>query len=429
MVCHDDRRAGKRFRELLNEPGLVPYVETNGVLGRETLFAIANGCEIVNRAARKLHGRVSRVVAVEPEIRPERRAEESHPVNLTAGPVQHAYVGRRGGLEPFRDANVVVIVLMVAGHVDDGHVAKLLRRPFDTAGPNADIAGEYDDVSIGPRRFEIAELGMQVAPEYAVSSWLCRDGRGAIYHRVYVGIQARSDPPGDTQRVVQCYRGHLREKVVIHSPSGAESYPSQPCRTAYRVARAACLVCWLALPLSAAAFDVSLTKTEYLPGEPLQIECRWPQEPPERAGLVTVAPFAAGAAGSGEDERVVPGTYFEYSRQFSQSNCIDLRAPWRPGNFRLEVRADTTPPTPVRNIAITVLELPQDKLLNFVDVEYRDPLGAGNDGDYIVYDLTFGEDRCYPSHLWWGEGKQDVAVFLVGTQHRRGLPRTSTGTC
>lgn len=72
-------------------------------------------------------------------------------------------IGRRSGSQFIREADVVVVVLVIAGNVNDSSLTELSRRPLDAACADADVTGENDDVGVSLRRIEFVEFRVQVA--------------------------------------------------------------------------------------------------------------------------------------------------------------------------------------------------------------------------------------------------------------------------
>ena len=81
---------------------------------------------------------------------------------------------------------------------------------------------------------------------------------------------------------------------------------------------------------SAYGLSFELEGSEFLPGEPLEITCVWPSEPPESvAGNITFVFYHVGGSEAGE--RTVPSMGSSYYSIYQNPDCTALRAPPVPG--------------------------------------------------------------------------------------------------
>lgn len=149
------------------------------------------------------------------------------------------------------------------------------------------------------------------------------------------------------------------------------------------------------LPAAAMAFDFDLTKETYLPGEPLNIRCLWPAGPAKGGSIVNFVPFADLSAND-TPERAVPSGHFIYNSRFGVSDCIDLRAPFAPGTYRLEAIVSASQPFSTSK-RLNVADLPAQDVLTFRGSSYvEDAEWHLDNGNWFTYDITLTDDRCVP---------------------------------
>ena len=78
--------------------------------------------------------------------------------------------GRRGP-QSIDQFEFVIVVLVVARHIDDRCTRELARRPLNARCPNADVTSQHDDLCVGSRRSEVGKLRVEVtAPINLVSA-------------------------------------------------------------------------------------------------------------------------------------------------------------------------------------------------------------------------------------------------------------------
>jgi len=71
-------------------------------------------------------------------------------------------VSRRGTVTLVCAADVVPVILVIAGNVNHQSVRPVIRGPFYAAGANTDIAGENDNIRVRSWRIEVGKLRVQV---------------------------------------------------------------------------------------------------------------------------------------------------------------------------------------------------------------------------------------------------------------------------
>jgi hypothetical protein len=155
------------------------------------------------------------------------------------------------------------------------------------------------------------------------------------------------------------------------------------------------------------SFSFTLDKNTYMPGEPMQIICSWPDEVPDYANWIQFYSIDNSGDYAGED--VPPGAQISYHDMFQKKRCVELRAPWRPGQFVVKAAIFDKP---LDQKIITVTDLPEIDELTFVGIQDRFNPEVSVSGSFFAYDLKFSSDRCYPDNNYFGKGKKPILMFL-----------------
>lgn len=108
------------------------------------------------------HGFSTSFTAQELEVGPENGPQNPKTGELDLIAIQYmnlgTFCGRPHGTHGLDD--VPTIVLMIAGHVDDGSVTKGVSSPFNARRPDSDVTGQHDEFGVDLRYHEIGELRM-----------------------------------------------------------------------------------------------------------------------------------------------------------------------------------------------------------------------------------------------------------------------------